>query len=120
MIMKKSSILMIFLLITLVGCSSQQQTQDVLTKTEDQGAAMQETAIAINNFKFDPETVTIKPGTKVIWKNLESASHTIKFDDWESQELFKGDSVDHVFSKKGTYGYQCGIHGSMKGSVIVA
>ena len=110
---------MIFLVITLVGCSSQQQTQDVLTKTQDQGAAMQETAIAINGFRFDPLTVTVKPGTKVIWKNLDSVSHTVKFDDWESQELFKSDTVEHTFSKKGTYDYRCGLHSSMKGRIIV-
>lgn len=117
--MKFETIVLLFLVLSLVACTAQQQTADVLTKTEDQGVAMQGIAVGINNFKFDPASVTIKPGTKVIWKNVDSASHTVKLKDSESQELFKDDVFSMTFSKKGTYEYICGLHPSMKGTVVV-
>ncbi len=75
--------------------------------------------VTINNFKFSPDTATIKVGDTVTWKNQEKASHTIAVDGAESPELFMGDTWSHTFTVAGTFEYPCGIHPSMKGAVIV-
>ena len=48
-------------------------------------------------------------------------THTVEFDDSSktSDELEKKDTVSFTFDKKGTFNYHCGIHPSMKGTVIV-
>lgn len=117
--MRKFVLFMLVMSVFLFGCTRQQEAQEVIEKTEDQGVALQETVVFIDGFKFDPAIVTIKPGTTVIWKNKDSASHTAKFADWESEELFQDDTAQRKFSTKGTYDYTCGLHPSMKGSVVV-
>lgn len=78
--------------------------------------------IEINNFAFNPATVTISVNDSVIWTNNDNADHTIVVDKGDgpvSTAIGRGMSYEYVFKKSGTYSYHCGIHPSMKGSVIV-
>ena len=85
------------------------------------GAAAAE--VRIRDYKFVPETVTIKAGGTVKWVNDEKrASHSILFTSGgipESERLFAGDAWERRFDKPGTYPYTCGPHPEMKGTVIV-
>jgi plastocyanin len=87
--------------------------------TQQSAGTQGDQVVSINNFKFNPETVTIKVGQTVLWKNEDQASHTVALDDAESPELFRGDAWTHTFTKAGTYNYVCGIHPSMHGTVVV-
>jgi plastocyanin len=73
-------------------------------------------------YGFTPTKITVKVGTKVIWKNGTDAAHTVtgkgSFSSYNKQ-LAVGKSVSHVFSKAGTYHYSCTIHPYMKGTVVV-
>ena len=75
----------------------------------------------INNFMFDPASITIKVGTTVTWTNQESATHSVVASDgsWESPSLNTGDTFSHTFDKAGTFEYVCGFHSRMMGTVIV-
>jgi plastocyanin len=75
--------------------------------------------IAIKNFAFSPAELTIKAGDTVIWTNDDSAPHTIKSENFNSQTLSTGDIFSFKFARLGTYDYICGIHPSMKGKIIV-
>lgn len=75
--------------------------------------------ISINNFQFNPTSITIKAGTKVRWINQDSTIHTIKSNEFNSDKLGTGKDFEFMFSKPGTYDYVCGIHSSMKGRIIV-
>lgn len=77
--------------------------------------------VSISNFKFDPQTVTIKVGQTVTWTNSDTAAHTVTADDnsWTSEKINTGDSFSKTFDKAGTYPYHCSIHLEMKGTVIV-
>ncbi len=75
--------------------------------------------ISIQNFAFEPNSVKISVGDTVKWTNLDSASHTIKGTEFASGSLNKDDSFSYAFTKPGTYNYECSIHPSMKGIVIV-
>ncbi len=75
--------------------------------------------VLIKNSKFQPAEITIKPGDTVTWTHPGPVGHTVKFADSESPILKNGASYSKTFDKPGTYPYECGIHPSMKGTVIV-
>jgi plastocyanin len=83
------------------------------------GAAVE---IVMQSFAFSPETVTIPVGTEVKWTNMDSAGHNVVSDDGttiKSPKMALGESWSMVFDTPGTYTYICGIHPSMKGTVVV-
>jgi plastocyanin len=78
-------------------------------------------AVIISGFAFDPATITIKVGDTVTWTNQDSVVHTVAADDksWASDNLAKGATYSHTFDTAGTFTYLCGVHPTMKGTVIV-
>lgn len=75
--------------------------------------------VTISGFAFSPTPLTVKQGTTVTWVNQDSATHNIKSSFFNSKDMDKGGSVTFTFSTKGTFTYNCGIHPSMVGTVIV-
>lgn len=82
------------------------------------------TQVSIQNFAFDPPSVTIKVGSTVTWtNNQDGVPHTSTEDvegGWNSGRLESGQSfTTNPFNSPGTFTYHCDIHRSMKGTVIV-
>jgi plastocyanin len=79
-------------------------------------------AVTIKDFTFSPAPVTVKLGAAVTWTNQDPFDHSIKSADgtFTSQPLGQGKTFTATFSKAGTFAYICGIHNSMKGTVVVA
>lgn len=75
--------------------------------------------ITIQNFSFNPSTLTVKQGTKVTWSNQDSAIHDIKSDTFNSQNLNRGNKFEFTFEDKGSFDYICGIHPTMTGKIVV-
>ncbi len=75
--------------------------------------------VEIENFSFNPESVTISPYDTVRWTNLDPITHTVTGPEFASGTLRDGDSFELTFTKKGIYKYYCSIHPSMEGVVIV-
>ena len=80
--------------------------------------------VAIQNFAFTPQTLTVKAGTKVTWTNSDGATHDVASTDgpstgaattslFTSGPLGSGQSFSFTFTKAGTYYYECTIHASM-------
>src|SRR3989304_3875873 len=65
--------------------------------------------VTIQNFSFNPKTLTVKVGTKVTWVNEESMVHTINSATFNSSNLDQGDKFGFTFDTKGIYDYSCGI-----------
>ena len=80
-----------------------------------------EAEIEIEDFAFNPKTVTIKVGATVKWSNKDDSSHLVISDDgsWSSNSLSKGDSFIFTFTQAGTFSYHCGVHASMTGTIVV-
>lgn len=78
--------------------------------------------VRIVEYKFVPETLTVKPGTTVKWVNQEKrTSHSIIFEDLpESERLFPGESWQRTFEQSGAYPYTCGPHPEMHAVIEVA
>jgi plastocyanin len=78
--------------------------------------------VKIDNFTFEPTTITVSEGTKVTWKNRDDIPHTVVSDDkttFKSHALDTGDDFSYTFKKAGTYSYFCSIHPKMTGKVVV-
>ena len=77
--------------------------------------------VGIINFKFTPDTVTIKVGATVDWTNHDDIPHTVSFtgSGIHSDDLDRNGAYSHTFTAPGTYGYICSIHPFMHGTVIV-
>jgi len=88
-----------------------------------QVAAVQPNTVAIDNFAFGPQTLTVAPGTTVSWVNKDDEPHTVVSADdpklFKSGALDTNDSFAFTFSKPGTYKYFCSIHPHMTGTVVV-
>lgn len=76
-------------------------------------------AVNIQNFAFNPATLTVKKGATVTWTNSDSAPHQIKSATFNSDRLDKGQSFSSTFNDAGTFDYSCAIHPSMVGKIIV-
>jgi plastocyanin len=79
-------------------------------------------AIAIRDFAFGPQVVSVKPGTTVHWANRDSEAHTVTSDTgaFNSPVLQPGAGYSFTFTKPGTYAYHCTIHPFMTGKVVVS
>jgi amicyanin len=95
---------------------------DVATTDQNNGSAEETNSVTIENFAFNPATITVKKGTTVTWTNKDSAAHTVTTDSGSgptSQLLNQGDSYTFTFNTAGTFNYHCQPHPNMKGTVIV-
>jgi plastocyanin len=78
--------------------------------------------VKIVNFALKPATLNIAKGTKVIWKNTSTSTHTSTSDTgvWDSGAIAPGTKFKRVFGTAGTFTYHCSIHPSMKATVNVS
>lgn len=89
--------------------------------SSDSKAAGESVTVRINGMRFEPASITVKPGTTVTWIHEGRMPHTISgnADGLGSSTLYNGQAYSHTFKKDGLYNYYCGIHPSMTGSVVV-
>jgi amicyanin len=80
------------------------------------------TTIAIDNFTFGPNVLTVKAGTTVTWVNRDDIPHTIVDKNrkvFRSKVLDTEETFSFTFAQPGTYDYFCGLHPHMTGQVVV-
>lgn len=77
--------------------------------------------VVIKGFRFNPETITIKVGDSVTWKNEDSVTHVMTDDNgaWDTGSINPGTEQQILFTSPGTYSYHCTPHPFMKGKIIV-
>jgi len=77
--------------------------------------------VKVENFSFQPGTLTVKAGTTVTWVNHDDEPHTVN----ENNKTFKSGTLDtdakfsYKFTSPGTYSYFCSLHPRMTGQIIV-
>ena len=125
-LMQKTIMLLLLLVpaAVLVGCSQRIDEAPEMKGTaalDKSSGPVQE--IVIDNFTFSPATVTIAPGTRVVWINHDDVPHTAtstsKPKRFESGTLDTDDKFAQVFTEPGTYNYFCAVHPKMTGQIIV-
>lgn len=87
------------------------------------GAGGPTVLVEILDYKYIPQTVTVKAGTTVKWVNKEKrTSHSVLFlgpGGFESERMFPDDSWQRRFTEPGDHPYRCGPHPEMTGRIIV-
>jgi len=79
-------------------------------------------AVGIDNFTFNPATLTVKAGAKVTWTNRDDIPHGIASANntfARSQALDTDDSFIFTFTTPGTYQYFFFFFPHMTGSIVV-
>ena len=97
--------------------SSHMKTRAVGVNT----AATNANEVVIENFSFEPATLTVNAGTTVTWVNRDDEPHTATATDkrFNSKTLDTGDRFSQEFKAPGTYNYYCALHPKMTGKIIV-
>ncbi len=80
-----------------------------------------DTEVKIDNFTFNPQQITVKAGTTVVWINHDDIPHTVtsKTGIFKSKALDTDDKFSFTFTTPGTYSYFCALHPHMTGSIVV-
>jgi len=119
------SLIIVLIAISFIsGCSlygNNQTSTPRVNPTPTQPAVSQNNTNTINieNFSFNPSTITIKKGAVITWTNNDSVPHKIKSATFNSEALNNGQSFSFTFNDAGTFKYSCAIHPSMTGEIIV-
>ena len=88
---------------------------------ETTAAAGGPSTVAIAEFAFTPQLLTVAPGTTVTWTNQDSLGHSVVAtgESFESGSLDSGTTFQVRFDTPGDYAYFCGIHPTMTATVTV-
>ena len=75
----------------------------------------------IADFDYRPHRITVRPGQRIRWRNVDSVNHTVSFrrGPGELGNVDPGRSLRARFTRPGTYRYVCRYHPSMVGRVRV-
>ena len=137
--MRTFTVLLLILLICtaiIAGCTvpSSPSSKPVITSSQPavQSATMAPNGIVknviIRQRAFDPDIITISPGTTVVWTNEDTMSHRVAHlpelpserELFYSEALFTGDTFRYTFRTAGRYSYgDPQIAGGRKSVVIV-
>jgi plastocyanin len=82
-------------------------------------AALAVVKVSMRNMQFYPQSLKVKKGTVVEWKNDDLVPHTATSASFDSGSLGRGKSWRHTFTKAGQFSYACTFHPTMTGVVIV-
>ncbi len=83
---------------------------------------MTKSRVSIKAFKYGPETVTVKAGSKITFANDDTADHTATSTAggaFDTDRIPKGASRSVTLRKPGTFDYICAYHPFMKGKLEV-
>jgi plastocyanin len=85
------------------------------------GAAAGEThTVMIEGMKFQPETLTVKQGDTVVWRNTDVVPHTATLaGGFDSGLIAPGASWSWTAGQAGRVDYVCTYHPGMKAAVVV-
>ena len=80
--------------------------------------------VIIENMKFTPAVMNLRPGDKIEFKNQDLVPHTVT--DKESPPAFDsgviqmGATWDFTAVHAGTFNFRCTFHPTMEGSIVVS
>ena len=86
------------------------------------GQQASQQTVTIQNYAFNPVSLTISKGTTVSRINEDTAPHSVVSDDGTFSSpatLSLGQTFSYTFNDPGTFNYHCGVHPTMKGTITV-
>jgi plastocyanin len=106
-----------------LGSQPEPQEQEISEASKPARRATKKAKIVvIDKFLFQPQTVTVRVGETVIWKNAGIVPHTVISEDGKtlgSGIIAPGKTWRFKATEKGTFDYLCTLHPNMKGKLVV-
>jgi plastocyanin len=89
--------------------------------TPQNAAAARTYVVKIEGLRFNPPTLTVTQGDRIVWMNNDLFPHTVTADGkkYDSRDIQPGASWTYVTRSPGDYPYACTYHPTMKGRLIV-
>ena len=84
--------------------------------------------VSIVDFGFSPASITVSPGTTVVWTNTGQSIHSVTSDTgaFDSNPscptgpcIDPGGTYSHTFTTAGTFAYHCRVHSNMTAVVVI-
>ncbi|MDO8185139.1 plastocyanin/azurin family copper-binding protein [Conexibacter sp. JD483] len=97
-------------------------TAPATTSTDAAAAAGGDVEVKMQAIAYSPQTITVRPGTRITWVNEDDVLHDVVSTEGERIEsrLFpKGDSFSFTPTRSGLIHYVCTIHPGMEGNITV-
>jgi len=110
------------------GSVTQNTNATQKTGTTEQIKQLFQESVTLTATGFNPQTITVKPRTRVIWLNKSGVTGTVNSDNHPTNLLFPflnlgrfndGSSVSTLFTKLGKYTYHNELNPEQKGTIIV-
>jgi plastocyanin len=100
------------------GSSSSSSSGSASSQSCPKGAKV----IHMRNIRFEPQTVSVKAGTKVCWVNDDDVQHDAVADGgaFKSSLFGQGQSFTATVRKTGSIAYVCTVHPGMTGTLKVS
>lgn len=77
--------------------------------------------VTVENMKFEPQSLTVRHGDRVVWVNKDFVPHTATANghQFDSGNIAANASWTYVATQDGTFEYSCVFHPTMKATLIV-
>ena len=83
-------------------------------------SARQTHTVTIENLQFQPQTLTVKRGDRVVWANKDLVPHTVTVaKGFDSHSIAANTSWTYTARTPGRYDYMCTLHPAMKATLVV-
>jgi plastocyanin len=79
-------------------------------------------SVSIEDFAYEPASITVPQGTKLAFTNHDSSPHTATSSEsgtFESGTIKEDQSGSITLDEPGTFSYYCAFHPFMKGKIVV-
>ena len=84
------------------------------------GAAAETHTVRIEGMRFQPATLTVRKGDRIVWRNQDMVPHSATAAGaFDTGTIRPGGSATRKLDKAGHFAYLCTLHPAMKGEVVV-
>lgn len=87
-----------------------------------EGAAPARAKVTIEDFEYEPATVTVKAGGKVTFTDADTTNHTVTFTSAKAgrgiPNIRPGQTRSIRLPRAGTFAYICEFHPTMRGEIV--
>jgi plastocyanin len=94
-----------------------------IAAAQSTSATVQVKIVEVNNkYSFEPATITVPKGAKIVWTNTSDAPHTVTSDTsafTASSTLSQNQTFSMMATTAGTFAYHCSVHTYMKATIVV-
>jgi len=98
-----------------IGCSTTSEGTPAGKAAQQPGDAV----VDLVGLTFQPRTLTVPIGKRVLWRWTDSVVHNVVSDDFPGSKAQGGGTYAVRFDNAGTFAYRCSLHTGMEGTVVV-